>query len=175
MSKTYLITGGTDGIGKAIVKKILSLSEDDNDVIYVNYGHNEEKAKELISGIDKEQQHKVHLVKADMGSEEGLESLFDYFQSNDIYLDHIVLNVGISQYAKFDDYTFDMWNKIMQTNLTIPVFLLQKFKDRMNRDGSVVVLEQNWKWVEDGITYCTVNRRVIPGVTRELMFFTRPR
>lgn len=45
----------------------------------------------------------------------------------------------------------------------------------VNRDGSVVVLEQNWKWVEDGITYCTVNRRVIPGVTRELMFFTRPK
>ncbi len=140
MGKTYLITGGTDGIGKAIVKKILAVSEDDNDVIYVNYGHNEEKAKALISEIDKEQRHKLQLVKADMGSEEGLESLFDHFQSNDIFLDHIVLNVGISQYAKFDDYTFDMWNKIMQTNLTVPVFLLQKFKNRMNQNGSVLLM-----------------------------------
>ncbi|MCR5371263.1 MAG: hypothetical protein K6E83_11220 [Clostridium sp.] len=44
----------------------------------------------------------------------------------------------------------------------------------VNRDGSVVVLEQNWKWMEYGETWCTVNRRVVPGETRDLFFFRRP-
>ena len=44
----------------------------------------------------------------------------------------------------------------------------------VNQDGSIVVLEQNWKWVENGVTWHTVNRHVYPGYTRELMFFTRP-
>lgn len=45
---------------------------------------------------------------------------------------------------------------------------------RVNEDGSYTVLEQNWKWVEDGRTYATINRRVSYDTTPNLKFFRRP-
>ena len=44
---------------------------------------------------------------------------------------------------------------------------------RVNEDGTYTAFEQNWKWVENGVTYATVNRRV-PGTARDLRFFRRP-
>lgn len=44
---------------------------------------------------------------------------------------------------------------------------------RVNEDGTYTAFEQNWKWVENGVTYATVNRRV-PGNARDLRFFRRP-
>lgn len=45
---------------------------------------------------------------------------------------------------------------------------------RVNEDGSITVIEQNYKWVEDGQTWCSVNRRVRFGETPGLKFFRRP-
>lgn len=44
---------------------------------------------------------------------------------------------------------------------------------RVNGDGTYTAFEQNWKWVENGVTYATINRRV-PGTARDLRFFRRP-
>ena len=44
---------------------------------------------------------------------------------------------------------------------------------RVNEDGTYTAFEQNWKWVENDVTYATVNRRV-PGTARDLQFFRRP-
>ena len=43
MSKVTVITGGTSGIGRGIVEKILAKSEDD-DLIFATYAHNSIKA-----------------------------------------------------------------------------------------------------------------------------------
>ena len=43
MGKVSVVTGGTAGIGAGIVKKILEHSGKD-DKVFVNYGHNEERA-----------------------------------------------------------------------------------------------------------------------------------
>ncbi|MBQ7535594.1 MAG: hypothetical protein IJT43_08250 [Stomatobaculum sp.] len=45
---------------------------------------------------------------------------------------------------------------------------------RVNEDGTFTVFEQNWKGVEDGVTYTMVNRRVSYENTRDLRFFRRP-
>jgi hypothetical protein len=41
----------------------------------------------------------------------------------------------------------------------------------VNSDGSYTVIEQNWKWVSGGKTYCRVNRRVSYGSTNGLKIF----
>ena len=134
----YLITGGTDGIGKAIVLEILRHSQSAEDRVIVNYGHNEEKAKNFLSCLSDEDRSKVILIKADMSSEAGLNGFVDAVLKAVPAIDHIVSNIGIGEYAKFDDYTMEMWNRVITTNLTIPTFLIQKLKPYISNGGSIL-------------------------------------
>lgn len=136
--KNILVTSGTSGIGAAIAQKIASDIEVAN--LFVNYGHNDEKAKEFYNDLPKEIRPKVHLVKADMSCEEGLNSLVDYVKSKVDSLDWLICNTGIGDYRPFDEYTMESWNKVITTNLTIPTFLVQKIKPMINNGGKIIFM-----------------------------------
>lgn len=139
MTKNYVITSATDGIGRSIVEKILKENADNDVKIIVNYGHSEEKAKAFMDA-NKEYEEKIILIKADMSDYDSMcefaAKVCEIFPK----IDHVVCNTGISAYGSFDDYTWEMWNKVIQTNLSIPAFLIQKLKYHMNPGGSIVMM-----------------------------------
>lgn len=139
MSSVYVITGGTDGIGKGIVKKILQGSAEDDRVI-VNYGHNDKKAKDFFESLCDEEKQKVTLIKADLAEYKTMMEFVDKIKITTGTVDYLICNIGISEYAKFDDYTLDMWNRVMNTNLTMPTFLIKEIKDIINPGGSILLM-----------------------------------
>ena len=58
MSRVTVITGGTSGIGRGIVEKILENSEQD-DLIFATYAHNAYKANEFWDSLKPEDQEKL--------------------------------------------------------------------------------------------------------------------
>ena len=75
MSKTVVLTSGTSGIGKAIAKKLLFESKEENDHIFINYGHNDQVAQMFYEELTKEDKKKVTFIKADLSTYEGMEQL----------------------------------------------------------------------------------------------------
>ncbi len=137
MSKVTIITGGTSGIGRGIAEKILENSASD-DILYVSYGHNTEQAEEFLHAQTEENQKKIRLLQADMSSYDEMMKFVSRVKEEASHVDWLINNVGISTYAKYEDYTFDEWTKIVNTNLSVPVFLVKELRPIMNEGGSIL-------------------------------------
>lgn len=55
------------------------------------------------------------------------------------HIDWLVSNAGISTYAKYEDYSFEEWTRIVNTNLSVPVFMVKELRSMMVEGGSVLL------------------------------------
>lgn len=137
MSKVTVITGGTSGIGNGIAKKILENAEE-SDRLYISYGHNQERAERFLESLSPTDQEKVILIRADMSSYEEMMKFARRIKEEAGHVDWLINNVGISTYAKYEDYTFEEWSRIVNTNLSVPVFLVKELRPVMKEGGSIL-------------------------------------
>lgn len=121
------------------MEKILSCSRA-GDLVFVNYAHNEERAQAFVESLPAEQREMVRLVKADMSSYEAMIEFVSVIREQVGVVDWLVCNAGISTYAKYEDYTFEEWNKIVNTNLSIPVFMVKELRPIMREGGKLLFM-----------------------------------
>ena len=139
MNRVTVITGGTSGIGRGIVEKILA-NADKDDLIFATYAHNADKANAFWESLSPEDQEKLIILKADMSSYEDMMAFVQEVKNRAGHVDWLISNAGISTYDKFQDYTFEEWNHIVNTNLSIPVFMIKEFMPVMTEGGSVLFM-----------------------------------
>lgn len=139
MSKTYLVTGGTAGIGRAIVSSLMRETSA-CDKILVSYGHDDNAARELLLDLDEKDRSRIALIKSDLSDRENLDGFIQSIASFSDHLDAAVLNVGVGTYKRFLEYELGDWDRVLETNLTIPVFLLQKLMSGGFLEGSSILL-----------------------------------
>lgn len=137
MGKITVITGGTSGIGRGIAEKILAESAK-ADRIFVTYGHDEKKALSFQESLPEEKRSQVTLIKADMSSYEEMMVFVEELKKQTDHIDWLVSNAGISTYAKYEDYSFEEWTRIVNTNLSVPVFMVKELRSMMVEGGSVL-------------------------------------
>lgn len=140
MGKKVVLTGGTSGIGKAIAHKIIEELGADLEKFIINYGHNDEAAQQLLSEIPDQARSRVVLVKADLSSYAGAEALLEGINRELSSIDWFISNTGIGTYEKFENYSYELWDKIIRTNVSVPAFLIQGVKEKMAEDGRIVLM-----------------------------------
>lgn len=78
------------------------------------------------------------LIQADMSSYDQMMNFVTRIKKETDHVDWLVNNVGISTYAKYEDYTFEEWSKIVNTNLSVPVFLVKELRPIIREGGSIL-------------------------------------
>ena len=110
-SRVALVTGGTGGIGSAIVKRLAQ----DGHRVATNY-RNEEKAKAWQAQI-KAEGISVALAKGDVSSPEEAEAMIRSVEQQLGPVEILVNNAGITRDTTFHRMTAIQWQEVINTNL----------------------------------------------------------
>jgi len=123
--KKVLITGSTKGIGKQLGTALLHQGH----FVYFNYCH-DSRAASKIDYINSS------VIQADMSTIKGIDILEEQIDA----LDYLVCNIGISDRTPFKKIEVSKWQQVIDTNLTIPFFLIQRFADKIKPNGKILFI-----------------------------------
>ncbi len=131
--KVALVTGGSRGIGRAIVESLVKAGAE----VYFSYVNNADAAFETCRLMDLD---KSHAFLADVRDRLALRAMFDSIGNQHARLDILVNNAGINNPTDFDQITDDDWDEILGVNLKGPFIVTQEAITllRKSKAGSVI-------------------------------------
>ena len=164
--KTVIVTGGSRGIGAAIVKELAK----ENYNIVLNYNNSEEAAIKIQNEL-KELGTNIEIFKADVSKREEVKALVQFTLDKFKNIDVLVNNAGIAQEKPFVDITDEDWEKMIQVNLNSVFYCTQEVLENMihNKKGCIINISSIW-----GITggscevHYSVTKAGIDGMTKAL-------
>lgn len=109
--KTILVTGGSRGIGAAIVKVLAAAGAE----VVLHYGRSQAEAQKVAREAGN-----CHLVRADLAQPGAARELWDEALAWKGHIDVLVNNAGIAPYARVEDDFAQwsrVWNETLQVNL----------------------------------------------------------
>jgi acetoacetyl-CoA reductase len=107
MTKTALVTGGTRGIGRAIVERLKA----DGFKVAAGYAGNEEAAKACAADVG------VMIVKGNVGHFDDCARAVKEVEAELGPIDILVNNAGITRDAMLHKMTPEQWNEVIYVNL----------------------------------------------------------
>lgn len=133
--KVAIVTGGTRGIGFAIVKKFL-----ENEAKVVLFGSREESVTNAVSELKKENgDYQIDGFYPDLTNEEELQTIFKQIKAKYGKIDIVVNNAGMSSSTPLKDYTVEEYDKIVNLNIK-SVFTVSKVAQSYLEETKGVIL-----------------------------------
>src|SRR4051794_5126964 len=108
-----LVTGANSGIGKAVALGLAAAGAD----VAVNYVVDPASAEEVAHAIEAKGRRAI-AIKADVGNEDEVKSMFARAVEHFGTLHIAVSNAGLQRDAAFEEMTLEQWNKVISVNLT---------------------------------------------------------
>ncbi len=134
--KTVLVTGGSRGIGKAIV---YTFAKEGYNVI-LNYNSSDQSARDIVEDL-KDCDGVVEMFKADISNRDEVNSMMEYAVKEFGKIDVLVNNAGICNVKLFTEITEQDWENIMQVNLKGVFNVTQaalRYSMIKEKDGSII-------------------------------------
>ncbi|WP_417837721.1 SDR family NAD(P)-dependent oxidoreductase [Thalassospira tepidiphila] len=164
--KLAIITGGSDGIGKAIAKTF----HEEGATVVIN-GRNLDKLNAACDEIGVN----AHGVVADLATPEGAEELMTFAEDRGD-ISFLVNNIGIFDVNDFFEVTDERWMEYFNTNLMTAIRISRLvMKDMLGRnDGSIAFIssEAAIRSIGNMVPYSTTKTAVL-GLSRSLAELTR--
>lgn len=126
--KTAIVTGGSAGIGLAIVKALAA-----EGVTVTVPGRTQAKLDTALQGLTS-----VRGIEADVATTEGAQALIEHVSATDI----LINNLGVYEPKAFTDITDDDWLRIFETNVLSGVRLSRHYFPAMlqRNEGRVIFI-----------------------------------
>lgn len=164
--KTVIVTGGSRGIGAAIVKELAK----NNYNVVLNYNNSAEAAKQIQNEL-KENGINIEIFKANVSKRDEVRELIDFTIKKYNNIDVLINNAGIDQIKLFMDTTDEDWNNIIQNNLTSVFYCSQEVLKNMihNKKGCIINISSIWGIIGASceVAY-SASKAAIDGITRAL-------
>ncbi|MBR5144856.1 MAG: 3-oxoacyl-ACP reductase FabG [Clostridia bacterium] len=159
--KTVLITGGSRGIGRAMVE----LFSKEGYLVAFTYKNSENEAKSLAEATG------ALAIRADSASEEDVLRAVKLAEEHLGGIGCLINNAGVSSFSLFTDLTLEDWNRFISVNLT-GAFLYSKavIPGMVHRkSGSIINISSMWGIVGSSceVHYSTTKAALI-GMTKAL-------
>ncbi|WP_405752069.1 MULTISPECIES: SDR family oxidoreductase [unclassified Streptomyces] len=133
--RTAVVTGGSRGIGRAIVER---LCRDGADVVF-NYATSEEAAAEVVAGVREKGLGTVRAICMDLAEPDGAERLMEAADEHLGALDILVNNAALVHTpAPLAETATTVFDSVMAVN-SRSVFLTSRYAARRMRDGGRIV------------------------------------
>ncbi len=166
MSKTVLITGGTRGIGAALVE---TFAKEGYNVAFT-YKNSAEKAEELCNNI-KANGGSIISMCADSSVPLSVSNAVEQAIKEFGKIDVLVNNSGIAQQKLFTDISNDDWNNMINNNLSSVFYYCRQVLPQMisRKNGCIINISSMWGEVGASceVHYSSAKAGVI-GLTKAL-------
>lgn len=128
--KKAVVTGGTHGMGLAIVKALL-----DGGAEVVLTGRNEKNIEEARTEL---KSHSAHVIRSDAASMADIRALADTAQEKLGRVDYLFVNHGIAEVQTLDEVTEEAWDRAFAVNTKGAFFTVQSLSPLLNDGGAIV-------------------------------------
>ena len=139
MGKTVLITGGSRGIGAALVEEVANAGWD----VAFTYNSNTQAAEQIVAKLEqKNGQGKCKAYSLDVRDSQQVDAVVDEILDDFGSLDALVANAGVSRNGLVYSTTDEEWDLVISTNLTGTFYTCRAVIPEMvaNKKGRIVML-----------------------------------
>lgn len=163
--KTALVTGGAKGIGSAICRTLAK----DGYKIAINYNSSQTEAVDLkneLSAITE-----VEIFKADVSDSKQVREMFSEIEKVFGGVDVLVNNAGIAGQMLFTDITDEMWQKMINVNLSGAFYCCREALKFMINKKSGRIINIASMWGETGASmevHYSASKAGLIGLTKAL-------
>ena len=165
--KTAVVTGGTKGIGLAIVEKLL---ENGYRVIATFAGDvgNAESVRRRLENIYQDRAVIVHQLMEKEPDVSSLNAKLERYTKDGI--DVLVLNAGCTDRTAWKDLTWEQWMHVMDVNINAPAALVRALDKDINENGSIIFISSDMSVYPHATSVpYTVSKAAVNGLTLALV------
>lgn len=160
--KTVLVTGGSRGIGHAIVEKFAKAGYN----VILNYSKSEEAAYKMS-----QEYPNVKIYKADISNKKEVNQMVEFAYDEFKKIDILINNAGISSTGLIQDLKEEELNRLFSVNVNGTIFASQAvLPDMISRhEGKIINISSVWGMVgaSNEVAY-SASKAAIIGFTKAL-------